>query len=92
MSPAQIRPRPDISKRIFPARSAIARIRIRLILSRSSITSSLIPGMGAYSCTASSILTQVMALPPVELNRIRRKGLPIVSPNPLCNGSTETFP
>ena len=92
MSPAQMRPPPATSNRILPARSDWARMRIRLTLRSSSITSSLTPGITVYSWTTSSILTQVMALPVVELNRIRRKGLPMVRPKPRCNGSTATFP
>ena len=59
-----------------------------------SVTSSLTPEIAENSCKTPSILTEVIALPCNEDNRILRKELPIVSPNPFSSGSTvslETF-
>ena len=65
-----------------------------LIFNIMSVTSSLTPEIAENSCKTPSILTEVIALPCNEDNRILRKELPIVNPNPFSSGSTvslETF-
>ena len=56
-----------------------------------SVTSSTTPGSEVNSCWAPAMRTEVIDAPSSELNKTRRRLLPIVCPYPASNGSAENW-
>ena len=72
--------------------SVCMRMTMSLRLSTRSVTSSFTPGIVENSCATPSILTLLIAAPPSDESRTRRRLLPNVYPNPLSRGSITNVP